>query len=52
MLPIGIAFFLCGVNWEYMSELFTEKGMYLVYLAIGMQAIGFLIIKKLLDFDN
>lgn len=52
VLPLGIAFFLCGINWEYMSSLFTEKGMYLVYLAMTMQGLGFLWMKKLLDFDN
>jgi len=52
VLPIGIAFFLCGVNWEYMSALFTTTGMYFVYGAMTMQAVGFLWIKKLLDFDN
>jgi len=51
-LPLGIAFFLCGVNWEYMSALFTDTGMYFVYGAMTMQAVGFLWIKKLLDFDN
>jgi len=52
VLPLGIAFFLCGVNWDYMSALFTEKGLYFVYGAMTMQAFGFLWIKKLLDFDN
>ncbi len=52
VLPLGIAIFLCGVNWEYMSALFTDTGMYAVYGAITMQAFGFLWIKKLLDFDN
>ncbi|BCM90486.1 hypothetical protein IAD21_02339 [Abditibacteriota bacterium] len=52
VLPIGIGFFLMGINWEYMSALFTEKGLYLVYLAMAMQAAGFFWIKKLLDFDN
>lgn len=52
VLPIGIGVFLMGINWEYMSALFTEKGMYLVYLAIAMQGAGFFWIKKLLDFDN
>jgi len=52
VLPIGIAFFLCGVNWEYMSALFSDTGMYFVYGAMTMQAVGFLWIKKLLDFDN
>ncbi|RYX86114.1 hypothetical protein EON83_02530 [bacterium] len=52
VLPLGIAFFLMGINWEYMSSLFTEKGLYLVYAAMTMQGLGFLWIKKLLDFDN
>lgn len=52
VLPLGIALFLMGLNWEYLSQLFTEKGLYLVYAAITMQALGFLWIKKLLDFDN
>jgi tight adherence protein B len=52
LLPLGIAFFLCGVNWEYMSSLFTAKGYILLYVAGGMQAVGFFWIKKLLDFDN
>ena len=52
MLPIGIAFFLCGVNWEYMSSLFTATGYILLYVAAGMQAVGFFWIKKLLDFDS
>lgn len=52
VLPIGIAFFLMGINWEYMSALFTDTGMYFVYGAMTMQAFGFFWIKKLLDFDN
>ena len=52
VLPMGIAFFLCGINWEYMKELFTDMGYNLLYLAGGMQAAGFFWIKKLLDFDN
>ncbi len=52
VLPLGIAFFLCGINWDYMSSLFTEKGMYFVYGAMTMQGLGFLWMKKLLDFDN
>lgn len=51
-LPIGIAFFLCLANWEYMSSLFTAKGFILLYIAAAMQATGFFWIKKLLDFDN
>ena len=51
-LPIAIAFFLCGVNWEYMSSLFTASGFILLYVAGAMQAMGFFWIKKLLDFDN
>lgn len=51
-LPIGIAFFLCGVNWEYMSSLFTAKGFILLYVAGAMQGMGFFWIKKLLDFDS
>lgn len=52
VLPIGIGFFLMGINWEYMSALFTDTGMYFVYGAMTMQALGFFWIKKLLDFDN
>ncbi|HEX8465052.1 MAG TPA: type II secretion system F family protein [Abditibacterium sp.] len=52
ILPVGIAFFLCGVNWEYMSALFTAKGFILLYVAGAMQTMGFFWIKKLLDFDN
>ncbi len=52
VLPLGIAFFLCGINWEYMSALFTDTGMYFVYGAMTMQFFGFLWMKKLLDFDN
>jgi tight adherence protein B len=52
-LPIGIAIMLRVVNPEYMSKLFeTDMGNNLLYLAIGMQAIGIYWIKKLLDFDN
>ncbi len=52
LLPVGIAFFLCGVNWDYMSSLFTAKGFILLYVAGAMQAMGFFWIKKLLDFDS
>ena len=52
VLPLGIAFFLCGINWDYMSALFTDTGMYFVYGAATMQFFGFLWMKKLLDFDN
>lgn len=52
VLPMGIAVFLCGVNWEYMSALFTPMGYNLLYMAGGMQTAGFFWIKKLLDFDN
>lgn len=52
VLPLGIAFFLCGINWEYMSALFTAKGFILLYVAGAMQTAGFFWIKKLLDFDN
>lgn len=52
VLPIGIAIFLCGINWEYMSALFTDTGYNLLYGAGFLQFMGFLWIKKLLDFDN
>ena len=52
VLPIGIAFFLCGINWDYMSALFTAQGFILLYIAGAMQTVGFFWIKKLLDFDN
>ncbi len=52
LLPVGIAFFLCLVNWEYMSSLFTATGFILLYIAGAMQAMGFFWIKKLLDFDS
>lgn len=52
-LPIGIAVMLKIVNPEYMSKLFeTDMGNTLLYVAIGMQAVGIYWIKKLLDFDN
>jgi tight adherence protein B len=51
-LPIGIGVFLCGLNWEYMSYLFTPTGYIFLYVAAGMQACGFFWIKKLLDFDK
>lgn len=52
VLPMGIAAFLCVVNWEYMSALFTPMGLNFIYMAAGQQFAGFLWIKKLLDFDN
>ena len=52
VLPLGIAAFLCVLNWEYMSALFTPMGYNFIYMAIGQQAAGFFWIKKLLDFDN
>jgi len=52
VLPIGIACFLCVVNWEYMSALFTPMGYNFLYMAAGQQAAGFFWIKKLLNFDN
>ena len=52
VLPMGIAAFLCVVNWEYMSALFTPMGLNFIYMAGVQQAAGFLWIKKLLDFDN
>ena len=52
VLPIGIAGFLCVINWEYMSALFTPMGYNFIYMAMGQQAAGFFWIKKLLDFDN
>lgn len=52
VLPLGIAFFLCGINWEYMSALFTDTGYNFLYGAGFLQLIGFFWIKKLLDFDN
>lgn len=52
VLPMGIAAFLCVVNWEYMSALFTPMGLNFIYMAGMQQAAGFLWIKKLLDFDN
>lgn len=52
VLPIGIACFLCVINWEYMSALFTPMGYNFLYMAAGQQAAGFFWIKKLLDFDN
>jgi len=51
-LPIGIGVFLCGLNWDYMSYLFTPTGYIFLYVAMGMQAVGFFWIKKLLDFDK
>ena len=52
VLPLGIAAFLCVINWEYMSALFTPMGYNFIYMAMGQQAAGFFWIKKLLDFDN
>ncbi len=52
VLPIGIGAFLCVVNWEYMSALFTPMGYNILYMAAIQMAFGFLWIKKLLDFDN
>ena len=52
VLPMGIAAFLCVINWEYMSALFTPMGYNFIYMAAGQQAMGFFWIKKLLDFDN
>ena len=52
VLPLGIAGFLCVVNWEYMSALFTPMGLNFIYMAAGQQAAGFFWIKKLLDFDS
>lgn len=52
VLPLGIAAFLCVINWEYMSALFTPMGFNFLYMAAGQQAAGFFWIKKLLDFDN
>ena len=52
VLPMGIAAFLCVVNWEYMSALFTPMGLNFIYMAAAQQAAGFFWIKKLLDFDN
>ena len=52
VLPMGIAAFLCVINWEYMSALFTPMGYNFIYMAAGQQAAGFFWIKKLLDFDN
>ncbi len=52
VLPIGIACFLCVINWEYMSALFTPIGFNFLYMAGAQQAMGFFWIKKLLDFDN
>lgn len=52
VLPVGIAAFLCVVNWEYMSALFTPIGINFIYMAGVQQAAGFFWIKKLLDFDN
>ena len=52
VLPIAIGLFLCGLNWEYMSNLFTPTGYLFLYVAMAMQAAGFFWIKKLLDFDN
>lgn len=52
-LPIAIGGFLCLLNWEYMSRLFTtDMGNYLLYGAVAMQAIGIFWIMKLLNFDN
>ena len=52
VLPMGIAAFLCVINWDYMSALFTPLGYNFIYMAAGQQAAGFFWIKKLLDFDN
>ena len=52
VLPIGIGAFLCVVNWEYMSALFTPMGYNILYMAALQMAFGFFWIKKLLDFDN
>ena len=52
VLPIGIGAFLCVINWEYMSALFTPMGYNILYMATIQMAFGFLWIKKLLDFDN
>ena len=52
VLPIGIGAFLCVINWEYMSALFTPMGYNILYMAAIQMALGFLWIKKLLDFDN
>jgi tight adherence protein B len=48
ILPIALCVFLYSANPDYMSQLFHDKaGNYLVGVALGLQAAGVLLIRKI-----
>ena len=50
VLPLGLGAFLTIVNPDYMRPLFEEPiGRYAIAIAISMEIIGFMIIRKLVD---
>lgn len=49
-LPIFVALVVTGMNPEYMSVLWSDpRGHKLIYVALGMQITGMLIIRKILN---
>ena len=49
-LPIGVALAVSVMNPEYMSILWKDpRGHKLIYLALGLEVVGMLIVKKILN---
>ena len=51
-MPPIMAAIMTALNPEYMKPLFTEPiGWFMIGIALGLQAVGGLIIKKMLSID-
>jgi tight adherence protein B len=52
LMPVGFVALMLAVNFDYMSALFTEPlGRVLLAIAIGLDLIGMLIIKRIVTVD-
>ena len=52
LMPMAFVLFMLAINFEYMSALFTDPlGRFLLALAIALDIVGILIIKRIVTVD-
>ena len=52
MMPVAFVLMMLAINFEYMSTLFTEPlGRFLLFVAIALDIVGILIIKRIVSVD-
>jgi len=50
LMPFILAFVLCLTNWNMEKLIFTEHaGLVLIYVALGLMALGIAVIRKIID---